>query len=186
MRKLKTKSCIICGVEFQPTGSCCKFCPNCRVEQRKVLARKGASAYRQRKGYKVGVGKGGATGFGKDNPTYKHGHGVFTRLRSTIKEQQRYCGYCGKDLHEATHSQWVIHHKDHNKFNNPEDGSNWILLCKKCHQVEHQCWKAFEGATTSLIRLPDGRFFNPNKRSFQEDSEKPDTLASVAEGSDIV
>jgi len=61
------------------------------------------------------------------------------------------------------------------------------LLCKKVTiKIEHKCWNAFEGATTSLIRLPNGRYFNPNKRSSQEGSEMPDTQASVAAGSDIV
>ena len=33
----------------------------------------------------------------------------------------------------------AVHHKDHNRKNNVE--SNFELLCKRCHQVEHECWK---------------------------------------------
>ena len=43
--------------------------------------------------------------------------------------------------------QWTTHHRDHNHQNNPKDGQNWELLCKRCHQVEHKCWLAF-GTTT--------------------------------------
>lgn len=44
-----------------------------------------------------------------------------------------------------------MHHKDHNRKNNREE--NFELLCKRCHQVEHECWKNLpngyrEGATT--------------------------------------
>lgn len=116
--------------------------------------------YRRRKGFNVGGGKGSTTGFVEANHMYKHGIGVLNRLRHIIKSERRYCACCNKDLIDATHYQWCIHHIDHNRYNNPMDGSNWKLLCKKCHQVEHQCWKAFEGATT-----------REESRSSQEGSE---------------
>lgn len=175
MRKLSSKICLHCGAEYLPKGSCSKYCSKeCYALASFNKRKEQLWNYRRRQGKQVGVGSGGTTGFGKNNAAYKHGHGIFTRLRKSIKDTQRFCGHCGKDLIEATHYQWVIHHKDHNKFNNPEDGSNWILLCKRCHQIEHKCWNAFEGVTTSV------------KRSSQEGSEMPDTQASVAAGSDIV
>ena len=150
MRKLKLKTCKNCGDEYQPTGSHSKYCSDyCYQVGSQKLRKKNQWAFRERQGKQVGIGSGGLTGHGKANFRYKHGLGVHQRLRKDIKTEQRYCGHCGKDLQDATHYQWVVHHKDHNKYNNPEDGSNWILLCKKCHQTEHQCWKAFEGATTS-------------------------------------
>jgi hypothetical protein len=30
-----------------------------------------------------------------------------------------------------------VHHVDHNHDNNPDDGSNWELLCLYCHDEEH-------------------------------------------------
>jgi hypothetical protein len=30
-----------------------------------------------------------------------------------------------------------VHHKDHHHDNNPQDGSNWELLCLFCHDNEH-------------------------------------------------
>lgn len=187
MRRLKSKLCLQCGILYQPTGSCSKFCcKGCAALYNKDTRKEQLWEYRRRQGKQVGIGSGGTTGSGKDNHMYKHGLGVLMSKRHTIKTEQRFCGHCGKDLIDATHYQWVIHHKDHDKFNNPEDGSNWILLCKRCHQVEHRCWKALEGATTSLIRLSNGRYFNPNKRSFQEESEVLDTRLPTIAGNDIV
>lgn len=186
MKNLKTKLCVLCGAIYQPTGCCSKFCDDCKAEANRIRSRRGSKKHREKQGRQVGIGSGGLTGSGKDNHMYKHGLGTCNRNRASLKMERRFCEDCGKDLKEATHYQWVIHHIDHNKYNNPEDGSNWKLLCKKCHQIEHKCWNAFEGATTSLIRLSNGRYFNPNKRSSQEGSETPDTQASVAAGSDIV
>ena len=31
----------------------------------------------------------------------------------------------------------TVHHRDHNHDNNPDDGSNWELLCLYCHDNEH-------------------------------------------------
>lgn len=187
MRNLKTKQCLLCGNAYQPTGSCSKFCSHaCYLLFNRDRNAEHQKNYRRRQGRQVGIGSGGTTGSGKNNHMYKHGLGTCNNNRARLKLERRFCEDCGKDLLDATHYQWVIHHIDHNKYNNPEDGSNWKLLCKKCHQIEHKCWNAFEGATTSLIRLSNGRFSNPNKRSSQEGSEMPDTLASVAVGKDIV
>jgi len=176
VRKLKSKTCLNCGILYIPTGSCSKVCStSCYTSYSKDRRKEQLWGYRRRQGKQVGVGSGGTTGSGKNNVMYKHGLGVCQNNRANIKNAQRYCGHCSKDLIDATHYQWVIHHKDHNKYNNPEDGSNWILLCKRCHQVEHQCWKNYEGATT---RSKD--------RSYQEGSEMPSTQASIAAGSEIV
>uniref|UniRef100_A0A653EA76 Putative HNH nuclease YajD n=1 Tax=Pseudomonas marincola TaxID=437900 RepID=A0A653EA76_9PSED len=40
--------------------------------------------------------------------------------------------FSGKRLSELT-----VHHRDHNHDNNPQDGSNWELLCLFCHDNEH-------------------------------------------------
>ncbi|EEQ14734.1 HNH endonuclease domain protein [Yersinia frederiksenii ATCC 33641] len=31
----------------------------------------------------------------------------------------------------------TVHHIDHDHSNNPEDGSNWEMLCLFCHDHEH-------------------------------------------------
>jgi len=91
--------------------------------------------YRARLGKMVGVGSGNAQGRGKDHHSYKNGTGTIPRHE--IKDLIRYCEFCEKDLLDATSGYWVIHHKDHDHTNN--DISNLQLLCKRCHQLEHNC-----------------------------------------------
>jgi len=47
---------------------------------------------------------------------------------------------CGRCMREFTHKnlrELTVHHRDHNHDYNPEDGSNWELLCVYCHDNEH-------------------------------------------------
>jgi len=126
--------CVICNTEYKPTTygqkTCSKKCA--RINKTKV-ARKRA--------IKLGLNTGlpfGEAQRGKNHHNYKHGLGMLSaRLSKSIKKKRRYCNRCDKDLLEATHYFWVIHHKDHNKYNNPVDESNWELLCKCCHNKEH-------------------------------------------------
>jgi len=48
------------------------------------------------------------------------------------------CGRCGREFSGKRLSELTVHHRDHNHDNNPEDGSNWELLCLYCHDNEHQ------------------------------------------------
>jgi hypothetical protein len=50
-----------------------------------------------------------------------------------------------KNLQELT-----VHHRDHDHDNNPDDGSNWELLCVYCHDNEHSRFvdSAYGDATT--------------------------------------
>lgn len=47
------------------------------------------------------------------------------------------CGRCGREFTRANLHELTVHHRDHNHDNNPEDGSNWELLCLYCHDNEH-------------------------------------------------
>ena len=47
------------------------------------------------------------------------------------------CGRCGREFSGARLRELTVHHKDHNHDNNPENGSNWELLCLYCHDNEH-------------------------------------------------
>ena len=147
MRKFQQKRCLNCAYFYTPTGSSSKFCSiDCRNEFYRPRIRIRNRKIRLAQGKLVGVGKGGAPHFGKRNPMWKNGISIFLRMRPIIKTRRRFCEHCGKDLEDATHYQWVVHHKDRNRLNNKM--SNLQLLCKSCHQIEHRCWKAFEGATT--------------------------------------
>lgn len=47
------------------------------------------------------------------------------------------CGRCAREFSGKRVSELTVHHRDHNHDNNPQDGSNWELLCLYCHDNEH-------------------------------------------------
>ena len=47
------------------------------------------------------------------------------------------CGRCSREFNHQNLHELTVHHRDHNHDNNPEDGSNWELLCLYCHDNEH-------------------------------------------------
>lgn len=47
------------------------------------------------------------------------------------------CGRCMREFTRANLHELTVHHRDHNHDYNPEDGSNWELLCVYCHDNEH-------------------------------------------------
>jgi hypothetical protein len=47
------------------------------------------------------------------------------------------CGRCTREFDRRNLSELTVHHVDHNHDNNPNDGSNWELLCIYCHDEEH-------------------------------------------------
>ncbi len=47
------------------------------------------------------------------------------------------CGRCAREFNRANLQELTVHHRDHNHDNNPQDGSNWELLCVYCHDNEH-------------------------------------------------
>lgn len=48
------------------------------------------------------------------------------------------CASCGRELEGKRLRELTVHHKDHDHTNNPNDGSNWELLCIYCHDDEHE------------------------------------------------
>lgn len=146
MKKLKLKSCSVCGNEYQPTGSCSKYCSTCRPVITKQISIAAINRWHYKKGILNGKGSGSSTGNGKANHMYKHGLAIFQKYAKEMKETVGLCEECGKDIKNSSRYGWVGHHKDHNRQNN--DISNLKLMCKSCHQIEHECWKAFEGVTT--------------------------------------
>jgi hypothetical protein len=138
----KPKACVKCGDEYLPTGRCSKWCPTCKVDIKKEQQLAGQYKHRRKLGMRIGRG----SLFGELGSSYKHGKSTFDRWARERAAELNACEECGKDLSIRTQWNWVGHHKDHNKLNNTKD--NLVILCKRCHQIEHQCWKAFEGATT--------------------------------------
>lgn len=53
------------------------------------------------------------------------------------------CGRCTREFDRKNLSELTVHHVDHNHDNNPNDGSNWELLCIYCHDEEHTKFEHF-------------------------------------------
>ena len=132
----KQKPCAFCGDEYSPTGRNSKFCSGkCKYQdQRKRYHEKRAA-----EGNPVGKSGGNYGRTGKDHWAWKHGLRFFTQIRNKIREERRYCERCQKDLKDVTQFHWCVHHKDHDRTNNNIE--NFELLCKRCHQLEHNCWE---------------------------------------------
>lgn len=47
------------------------------------------------------------------------------------------CGRCTREFDLTNLHELTVHHRNHNHNDNPEDGSNWELLCLYCHDDEH-------------------------------------------------
>jgi hypothetical protein len=48
------------------------------------------------------------------------------------------CGRCQREFTRDNVRELTVHHRNHDHDFNPEDGSNWELLCLFCHDNEHQ------------------------------------------------
>ena len=59
------------------------------------------------------------------------------------------CGRCSREFTRPNLSELTVHHRDHNHDNNPQDGSNWELLCLYCHDNEHQRYLEAESGRAS-------------------------------------
>jgi hypothetical protein len=59
------------------------------------------------------------------------------------------CGRCTREFTRTNLTELTVHHRDHNHDNNPDDGSNWELLCIYCHDNEHQRYEQAEIADQS-------------------------------------
>jgi hypothetical protein len=55
-----------------------------------------------------------------------------------LKLYPHICGRCGREFSGRNLPELTVHHRDHNHDNNPNDGSNWELLCLYCHDNEHR------------------------------------------------
>ena len=136
------KECISCGQLFMKTGVNHKRCKPCARKNRLETMRQWRI-----NNVVTGEGSGSKTGFEKDNPYFKHGQCVFRRwAKEKLQELSYCCERCGNKIDASKRGTWAGHHKDHNRLNNIKD--NLEVLCKRCHQIEHECWTAFQGVTT--------------------------------------
>ena len=69
----------------------------------------------------------------KDSEARGHGY-----REKALKLYPWICGRCSREFNRANLHELTVHHKNHDHDYNPEDGSNWELLCLYCHDNEHQ------------------------------------------------
>ena len=136
------KECLDCGEYITNRKQRCAVCAKVRQRQR-------IYDWFWRNGILNGLGSGGK--LGKDNQNYKHGRVVFRRwAKERLKQLSYCCERCGNTIDATVRGTWAGHHKDHNRQNNTKD--NLEVLCKRCHQIEHECWRALQSVTT----IPQG------------------------------
>jgi 5-methylcytosine-specific restriction endonuclease McrA len=78
------------------------------------------------------------------------------------------CGRCAREFTRETVSELTVHHRNHNHDDNPEDGSNWELLCVYCHDNEHS-------------RLIDSEYGELSSNEAKDQSATHNPLAGLAD-----
>ncbi len=72
------------------------------------------------------------------------------------------CGRCAREFTRENLHELTVHHRNHDHDYNPEDGSNWELLCLYCHDNEHSRMLDGEyGEVTSTEQIEKGATYNP-------------------------
>lgn len=140
-RNYQPKKCS-CGEMFIPTGprsSKCKPCSDIAAQECKDRSYVNHCI---KKGINCGAGTGNFEhAKGPESKTYSSGKGEYVRARKEMLEELKCCERCGKNLLNVHYTERVIHHRDHDRSNNVR--SNFELLCKRCHQLHHDCQDAF-------------------------------------------
>lgn len=123
----KQLTCPACHVLFQATGPAAKFCKECSEFRQRSLAKFHARAKR------TGAGSGGQNMGAATVHNYRYRY-----LTKLYIKQKGLCTSCKDSFPESV---LLVHHLDEDRNNNVE--TNLELMCKRCHQVEHECWLAF-------------------------------------------
>jgi len=90
----------------------------------------------------------------KDSEARGHGY-----REKALKLYPWICGRCSREFNRSNLRELTVHHRNHDHDYNPEDGSNWELLCLYCHDNEHQRyieqnWAAAKPVAPLTSRLP--------------------------------
>ena len=137
---MKVIVCLDCQETVERTGANQKRCKACAKKKQKAAVRAWMTDPLKNPKY-TGTGSGAHNTLGAAHPQWKGGERRFGQvLAPAYFKKQRYCERCGKDLIDSAPSERCVHHIDHDRKNNVE--SNFELLCKRCHQLEHECWLA--------------------------------------------
>ena len=78
------------------------------------------------------------------------------------------CGRCSREFTQDNIRELTVHHRNHDHDYNPEDGSNWELLCVYCHDNEHS-------------RLIDGEYGEISSNKDKAEGATHNPLAGLAD-----
>lgn len=78
------------------------------------------------------------------------------------------CGRCSREFTRENVRELTVHHRNHDHDYNPEDGSNWELLCVYCHDNEHS-------------RLLDGEYGEVGSKPKKEQSATHNPFAGLSD-----
>jgi len=86
----------------------------------------------------------------------------YTRLESGYREKALklfpwVCGRCSREFVYSNLRELTVHHIDHDHTNNPEDGSNWELLCLFCHDHEHSKYTEADQYGSTVVAGEDAQ-----------------------------
>jgi len=80
------------------------------------------------------------------NPSWKGGRSVTYYRRLFNEVLPKVCSNCGNT------DNLVVHHLDHDRTNNQLE--NLTVLCKRCHQIHHDCTKNLPNVSSSCDQPP--------------------------------
>lgn len=78
------------------------------------------------------------------------------------------CGRCSREFTRENVRELTVHHRNHDHDDNPEDGSNWELLCVYCHDNEHS-------------RLLDGEYGEVGSATIKEQGATHNPFAGLSD-----
>jgi hypothetical protein len=132
--------CDRCDQIYTPTSASSRFCELCAREANLELKR-----LRSKILHENGPGSGSQQ-VAEKNYQWKGGTSGFRKKKLDSMNGNYFCERCAKDLrsyvgNKKMFAYWCVHHKDENRYNPSLE--NLELLCKRCHQKVHKCWKNF-------------------------------------------
>ncbi len=137
---MTTYICDTCGNEFEKIGQNQKRCTPCA----QIVNREYRRAYNAAK-HVNGPGSG-SNQFRENNPNWRGKGTRFMQYKIASLTKPYLCERCHTDLTEyieegGRNGMWCVHHIDRDRTNCALQ--NLELLCKSCHQKEHEVHKNF-------------------------------------------
>lgn len=85
------------------------------------------------------------------------------------------CGRCARVFTHTNLRELTVHHRNGDHDDNPEDGSNWELLCLYCHDNEHSRYleqSRHGGQSRSVESVPTHRPFADLQALLKQQNKK--------------